>query len=120
MAWHTVPKSDFNPWFPYATLSGLPNIPHGPEALRKAAAKSDWAERPRDPKKGGGWEYEFKSLPLDTRSVLLGRLLMQARAEAAAVHGWLNTIQDAFAALEADKANEAATAPASPRPAGVE
>jgi len=53
-------------WWAGSELVGLPGLPQHPVHVRKMAGRQGWVSRPRAGR-GGGVEYSFSSLPLETR-----------------------------------------------------
>ncbi|MCK7581820.1 MAG: hypothetical protein MZV65_43510 [Chromatiales bacterium] len=56
-------------WYSVSELAGLPGLPSTDRAIQIRAKREGWAHRPRQGR-GGGKEYAFDCLPLETREFL--------------------------------------------------
>jgi len=57
-------------WFTAKELAGLPGMPDTHSAVVRRAKRDDWESRPRAGR-GGGREYAFDALPLETQAALM-------------------------------------------------
>lgn len=60
-------------WFTAAELAGLPGLPSTPQNVTLRAKRDSWKSRKRKAV-GGGREFHFNSLPVETQAAVLARL----------------------------------------------
>jgi len=57
-------------WYALSELAGLPGVPGTPQKVRLKAKREQWESRRRSGR-GGGLEYAFQSLPVETQAAIL-------------------------------------------------